>query len=98
VGRLALLRRLFPASLRISSQVYDELKAGGLEGDIRESAAEDWLRLVAPESGRETTLYAEYGQSLGPGEAASLAIEVCRDWVLATDDLASGPGPCEPIP
>ena len=89
VGRLPLLRGLFPASLRVTGHVYDELKAGGMETPIRKGAAEGWLRLVTPESGRETTLYDEYSQSLGPGEAASLAIAVCRGWALATDDRAA---------
>ena len=89
VGRLPLLRRLFPASLRVSAQVYDELKAGGLETPMLETVTEGWLRLVTPESARETRLYSEYGQSLGPGEAASLAIAICRGWDLATDDRAA---------
>jgi predicted nucleic acid-binding protein len=89
VGRLPRLSRLFPASLRIAAQVYDELKAGGLESPIRDGVAEGWLRLVTPESGRETTLYSEYSRSLGPGEAASLAIAICRGWSLATDDRAA---------
>lgn len=53
---------------------------------------EGWLRLVTPESGRETTLYSDYSQSLGPGEAASLAIAICRGWSLATDDRAARRG------
>ena len=89
VGCLPLLRELFPASLRVAAQVYDELKAGGMETLIRNGVTQGWLRLVTPDTGRETTLYGEYSQSLGPGEAASLAIAVCRGWALATDDRAA---------
>ena len=89
VERLLLLRSLFPGSLCVAAEVYDELKAGGLEAPIREGIGDGWLRLVTPESGRETTLYGEYGQTLGSGEAASLAIAICRGWSLATDDRAA---------
>lgn len=89
VGRLSLLRLLFPRSLRIAAQVFDEMKAGGLEAGISEGVSEHWLGLVAPESGREVTLLGEYARTLGPGEAASLAIAVCRAWALATDDRAA---------
>lgn len=89
VAHLPLLRRLFPESLRIAAQVYDELKAGGLDAPIREGLTEGWLRLVSPESGREATLYSEYGRTLGPGEAASLAVAICRGWAMATDDRAA---------
>jgi predicted nucleic acid-binding protein len=69
--------------------VYDELKAGGLDAPLREGVGDGWLRLVTAESGRETTLYGEYSQTLGAGEAASLAIALCRGWSLATDDRAA---------
>ncbi len=89
VGRLSLLRQLFPASLRVTAQVYDELKAGKLDEPIQQAVAETWLRLVTPESDREIALYGEYSRTLGPGEAASLAIAICRGWAVATDDRAA---------
>jgi predicted nucleic acid-binding protein len=89
IGRLSLLRQLFPASLRIATQVFDELKAGGLDGHIRQGVTEAWLRMVQPESGRESALYREYLRTLGSGESASLAIAICRSWALATDDRAA---------
>ena len=89
VGRLPLLRQLFPTSLRLAAQVYDEIKAGGLEDSIRQAVNEGWLLLVTPESGREATLYSEYSRTLGSGEAASLAVAICRGWAIATDDRAA---------
>lgn len=89
IGRLGLLGQLFPRSLRMTTQVYDELKAGGFEPQIQKCVAEGWLRLVPLESGREAHLYGEYARSLGPGEAASLAMAACRSWALATDDRAA---------
>jgi len=50
---------------------------------------EGWIQLVAPESGRESTLYREYSRTLGSGESASLAIAICRRWAFATDDRAA---------
>jgi len=86
VGRFDLLRRVFPVTLCIAAQVYDELKAGDLDSAVLEGVAAAWLRLVAPESEREVSLYREYSQNLGAGESASLAIAICRLWALATDD------------
>ncbi|MBI4536674.1 MAG: hypothetical protein HY712_01810 [candidate division NC10 bacterium] len=89
IGQFDLLREIFPATIRIATQVYDELKAGGLDSAILEGIAAAWLRLVAPESVREVSLYREYSQNLGAGESASLAIAICRSWALATDDRAA---------
>lgn len=89
IGRFALLRLLFPSSLRASAQVYEEMRAGGLSAPLRDAVAEGWLQVVTPESGPEVTLYTEYARSLGPGEAASLAVAVCRRWTFATDDRAA---------
>jgi predicted nucleic acid-binding protein len=89
VDRLTILCQLFPTSLRVPAQVYDELKAGGLDAPIREAVGEGWLGLVTPESGREARLYGEYAETLGAGEAAGLAISICRGWALATDDRAA---------
>jgi predicted nucleic acid-binding protein len=89
VGHFSLLREIFPATIRIATQVCDELKAGGLDSAILEGVAAAWLRLVAPESERELSLYREYSQNLGAGESASLAIAICRSWAMATDDRAA---------
>lgn len=89
VGRLSLLRQLFPASLRITAQVFEELKAGSLDEHISQAMTEGWIQLVTPESDREAALYREYSRTLGSGESASLAVAVCRGWILATDDRAA---------
>ena len=89
IGRLPLLRTVFPSSLRVAAQVYDEMRAGGFEAPLQDGVGQGWLRLVAPESGRETALYGELGKTLGAGEAASLAIAICRQWAMATDDRAA---------
>jgi len=89
VGRLPLLRQVFPTALRIAGQVYDELKAGSLDSPILEGVAGAWLHLVTPDSEREMSIYREYSRTLGSGEAASLAIGICRSWALATDDRAA---------
>ncbi len=89
IDQFDLLRELFPVTIRIATQVYDELKAGGLDSAILEGIAAAWLRLVAPESVREVSLYRGYSQNLGAGESASLAIAICRSWALATDDRAA---------
>lgn len=89
IGRLSLLRQLFPASLCVATQVFEELRVGGLDGQIRQAMTEGWIQLVTPESGRESTLYREYSRTLGSGESASLAIAICRRWALATDDRAA---------
>lgn len=89
VGQHSLLRQLFPTSTYITAEVYDELKAGGLAEHIQQGVNEAWIRLVRLESEREVTLYREYSRTLGSGEAASLAVAICRAWALATDDRAA---------
>lgn len=86
IRRPGLLRLAFP-SLFTTPAVLEELASGLRSGQVPQSDW-SWLRIVELTE-EERHCAQEIGQSLGPGEAACLAVAQIRGWMVLTDDRAA---------
>lgn len=94
IGQLELLRRLY-GEIYISTEVYEEIRAGleegyrfyaGIEQLIYPFTEHGWIRLTSPAHEEELRLLGTMPPRLHPGEASSIVIAKHRGWVLLTDD------------
>ena len=94
IGQLDLLHRLY-GELYISTEVYEEIRAGleegyrfyaGIEQLVYPFTEHGWIRLASPAHEQELRLLGELPARLHSGEASSIAIAKHRGWVLLTDD------------
>lgn len=97
IGQLDVLRRLF-GHLHISTEVYQEIRAGLAEGYlfyegiadlVYPLSAKGWILLTSLEGDDELRLFAQLPAHLHAGEASSIAIASHRDWAFLTDDQAA---------
>ncbi|MFQ5595324.1 MAG: hypothetical protein ACE5HA_14350 [Anaerolineae bacterium] len=80
-------------TLMVVQEVQNGLHAGyqhlqSVEEVLNPPHPTGWLHVLALESAEEQDLYIELSSSLGPGEAACLAVAITHGLTLATDDLA----------
>lgn len=87
VSRLDLLRKLSDFDFCIPLEVLNEIKDPTQKERVNAEIATGGLRTIKIESVEELQAYAEYAEQFGKGEAASLAVAKCRDWVIATDEI-----------
>lgn len=96
-GRIDLLRNLFK-TLYITSQVYDEIQAGLLQGyafyhDIHSMihpfSHDGWLHLTSLENASELQTFGAFLSNLHTGEASCLSVALHRDWTFLSDDKAA---------
>jgi predicted nucleic acid-binding protein len=94
IGQLELLRRLY-GEIYISTEVYEEIRAGleegyrfyeGIELLIHPFIEQGWIRLTSPSEEQELRLLGELPARLHQGEATSMAIARHRGWLFLTDD------------
>jgi predicted nucleic acid-binding protein len=85
VGRADLVIHLWPTTACTTPPVLDEYRSGVASGLV---PADLWADLtVITLTEEETTLAASSSTRLGSGERSCLAAAVCRQGLLATDDL-----------
>jgi predicted nucleic acid-binding protein len=85
VDRADLVKRLWPKTACTTSAILDEYRAGAVSGLV---PADAWVDLaVVTMSEEETALMASVSTRLAAGERSCLAVAVCRDGLLASDDL-----------
>lgn len=79
-----------PPAVETEALFLRTIAADGSRGrepiDLQPSISAGILRLCRLQPGTETELYVELAAELHDGEAMSLAIASCRNWLLATDD------------
>jgi len=97
IDRLELLRLRF-GMLFLSDAVFEETQAGLMQGYgfyeslmqmIAPFSPTGWLYLTALHEPEEFRLYGQLLGNLHSGEASSLAIACCRQWVFLTDDKSA---------
>jgi predicted nucleic acid-binding protein len=86
IGRLDLLGKLPPYSFVAPGEVVQEVKEPAQMEAIQTAIASGLLQVVQLTDPSELRVYAELIQSLGVGEAASLALAQCRSWLIASDE------------
>jgi predicted nucleic acid-binding protein len=85
VGRADLVTHLWPTKACTTPPVLDEYRSGVASGLV---PADFWADLtVITLTEEETDLAATFSTRLGSGERSCLAAAVCRQGLLATDDL-----------
>jgi hypothetical protein len=89
---LEILRRLYPNRVRITNFVYAEILRGVQKGhhrllDVKAGLKAGWLAETAIQTEEEKDAFERLAESLGLGEASSIAIAACRRLVFASDDL-----------
>lgn len=96
-GQLELLQTLFN-KLYITSQVFDEIQAGLLQGYtfydnlsslIYPFSDKGWLCLTALNNSSELQTFGKLLSKLHSGEASSLSVAFHRKWVFFSDDKAA---------
>jgi len=97
IGQLDLLHRLFKR-LYISTEVYEEIRAGLEEGYefytsvervVRPLFEAGWIELTTMSGEAELRLFGTIPSKLHRGEASSLAIAKERGWLFLSDDTAA---------
>ena len=85
VDRADLVTHLWPTTACTTPPVLDEYRSGVAGGLVPDGA---WADLpVITLTDEETALTASFSTRLGGGERSCLAVAVCRQCLLATDDL-----------
>lgn len=98
VDRISLLEQRYRDKACTTLMVVEEVEKGlhagyehllSVEQALSPPHATGWLHVFPLESDEEQAQYIELSSSLGPGEAACLAVTIARGLALATDDLAA---------
>jgi predicted nucleic acid-binding protein len=85
VGRADLVAHLWPTKACTTPPILDEYRSGVASGLV---PADFWADLtIITLTKEETALAASFSTRLGSGERSCLAAAVCRQGLLATDDL-----------
>ena len=85
VGRADLVIHLWPTTAGTTPPVLDEYRSGAGSGLVPGDAWADLTVITLTEE--ETALAADFSTRLGSGERSCLAVAVCRQGLLASDDL-----------
>lgn len=97
IGRTALLRDLF-GKLYITTQVFDEIQSGLLQGYSHYQHIESilhpfsdrgWLHLTSLQTSLELQTFGELLSGLHVGEASCISIALHREWAFLSDDKAA---------
>jgi predicted nucleic acid-binding protein len=86
VDRMDLLTNLTEFKLCIPEDVWAEIKRPDLRQMVEQHLRNGHLQLVRLDAPEDLALFAIYGQVLGKGESACLAIAENRGWAIATDE------------
>ncbi len=85
IDRADLVTHLWPTTACTTPPVLDEYRSGVASGLVPADAWADLTVITLTEA--ETALAASFSTRLGSGERSCLAVSVCRQGLLATDDL-----------
>ena len=86
IDRLNILQQLQMYSFFLSSEVYDEISYPKQRLVLDQALNEGWLKKTEITDPNELRSYAQYRRQMGNGEAACLAIAICRQWTMACDE------------
>ena len=86
IGRLDLLKRLPGYGFRIPEEVYREVSDVSQRRVLDLALQEGWIEQISFSEIEELRAYDQYRRQMDAGEAACLAVAVCRRWILACDE------------
>jgi predicted nucleic acid-binding protein len=86
IGRLDLLGKLPPYSFVVPEEVVKEVTSSDQAQALQTAISSGLLQVVQLTAPAELKVYADLIQILGSGEAASLSLAECRQWLIASDE------------
>ncbi len=86
IGRLDILQSLRIYTFHIPDEVYEEVVYPAQRVVLDQALNDGWLKRTEITDHVELRYYAQYRRQMGDGEAACLAISICRKWIMASDE------------
>ena len=86
LGRVDILQQLRMYAFYLSEEVYEEITYPAQRLVLDHAVKNGWLRETVITDQNELRSYAQYRRQMGDGEAACLAIAICRKWIMACDE------------
>ena len=86
IGRVDILQQLRMYAFYLSEEVYREITYPAQRLVLDHALKNGWLRETVITDQNELRSYAQYRRQMGDGEAACLAIAICRKWIMACDE------------
>lgn len=86
IGRLDILRKLQMYHFYIPEEVYEETSYPNQRIVLDQALKDGWIHKTLITDPSELQTYAKYKRQMGNGEAACLAISICRKWVMVCDE------------
>lgn len=86
IGHLDILQQLQMYVFYLPEEVYREITYPAQRTVLDQALNAGWLKKTTITDLNELRLYAQYKRQMGDGEAACLAIAICRKWILACDE------------
>ena len=86
IGRVDILQQLRMYAFYLSEEVYREITYPAQRLVLDHALKNGWLRETVITDQNELRSYGQYRRQMGDGEAACLAIAICRKWIMACDE------------
>ena len=86
IGRVDILQQLRIYTFHLPEEVYAEITYPAQRRVLDRALKNGWLQKIVITDQNELRSYAQYRRQMGDGEAACLAIAICRKWIMACDE------------
>ena len=86
INRVDILQHLRVYTFYLPEEVYREITYPAQRLVLDRALKNGWLKKIVITDQNELRSYAKYKRQMGDGEAACLAIAICRKWIMACDE------------
>ena len=86
IGRVDILQQLRIYAFYLPEEVYREITYPAQRRVLDHALENGWLQKIVITDRNELRSYAQHRRQMGDGEAACLAIAMCRKWIMACDE------------